>query len=273
MLLFFSLFGTIFLATQYLQLIAGYSPLEAGVRLLPQSIVMVALAPQAPKAVNRFGANVVAGAGLFIIAASLLLLAVWGSGRHFRVHPQVDSRSSMACCSAGLHHGAAHRRADVVRPTGQGRGRVRHERHDPRAGRRPRRGPVRLDRGRPVRLRDRRSPGQLPGRHPGCSRDQLVHRHVAGPVTYPGQVGTAAADRRIQAGGRGCRSSTASTSPPSSGDSRSRRRRRRARDADCCPPRRRFDPLVAEGAGIVSVGEADGTEADGDELEGAAQPG
>jgi EmrB/QacA subfamily drug resistance transporter len=79
MLLFFALFGTIFLATQYLQLIIGYSPLESGVRLLPQSLVMAGLAPQAPKAVGRFGANRVAGGGLVLIAVSLATLAAWGA--------------------------------------------------------------------------------------------------------------------------------------------------------------------------------------------------
>jgi EmrB/QacA subfamily drug resistance transporter len=83
MLLFFALFGTLFLATQYLQLIAGYSPLESGVRLLPQSVVMVLLAPQAPKLVMRFGANRVASAGLIVIAASLSTLAAWGSGTSY----------------------------------------------------------------------------------------------------------------------------------------------------------------------------------------------
>jgi EmrB/QacA subfamily drug resistance transporter len=77
MLLFFSLFGTLFLATQYLQLVVGYSPLEAGVRLLPQSIVMVIVAPQTPKLVVRFGANRVAGFGLALVSGSLALLMLF----------------------------------------------------------------------------------------------------------------------------------------------------------------------------------------------------
>src|SRR5262249_26276012 len=41
MAMFFTLFGTMFLVTQYLQFVKGYSPLEAGVRLLPVAITMM----------------------------------------------------------------------------------------------------------------------------------------------------------------------------------------------------------------------------------------
>ena len=77
-LVFFSMFGVLFLMAQYLQLVLGYSPLESGVRMLPMSFVMMAVAPQTPKLVHRFGANVVAGSGLFGIAAGLGLFALSG---------------------------------------------------------------------------------------------------------------------------------------------------------------------------------------------------
>jgi EmrB/QacA subfamily drug resistance transporter len=80
MLLFFALFGTLFLATQYLQLVIGYSPLEAGIRLLPQSIVMATLTPQTPKLVRRLGANRVAAMGLLLVSISLASLALWDAG-------------------------------------------------------------------------------------------------------------------------------------------------------------------------------------------------
>ena len=35
MVLFFALFGFLFLSTQYLQFVLGFSPLEAGIRVLP----------------------------------------------------------------------------------------------------------------------------------------------------------------------------------------------------------------------------------------------
>ena len=45
MLLFFAMFGSIFLLTQYLQIVMGYSPLQAGIRLLPMAITMLFVAP------------------------------------------------------------------------------------------------------------------------------------------------------------------------------------------------------------------------------------
>src|SRR5690606_13594269 len=70
-LVFFAMFGTLFLMAQFLQLVLGYSPLGSGVRLLPMSFVMMALTPQTPRLVARFGANRVAGAGLLCISAGL----------------------------------------------------------------------------------------------------------------------------------------------------------------------------------------------------------
>jgi hypothetical protein len=77
MLLFFALFGTLFLATQYLQLVLGYTPFEAGVRILPQFVVMASLSPQTPKLVARFGAHRVGSMGLALVAAGLLLVTQW----------------------------------------------------------------------------------------------------------------------------------------------------------------------------------------------------
>ena len=56
-LVFFAMFGTFFLLAQYLQGVLDYSPLGAAVRLLPISVVMMAVAPQTPKLVARFGAD------------------------------------------------------------------------------------------------------------------------------------------------------------------------------------------------------------------------
>jgi EmrB/QacA subfamily drug resistance transporter len=78
-LIFFAMFGTFFLTTQYFQLVLGYSPLGAGVRLLPMSAVMMFLAPQTPKLVVRFGANRVAGTGLLSVAAGLALYSLAGT--------------------------------------------------------------------------------------------------------------------------------------------------------------------------------------------------
>ena len=78
-LIFFAMFGTFFLTTQYFQLVLGYTPLGAGVRLLPMSFVMMFLAPQTPKLVATFGANRVAGTGLLSVAAGLVLFSLTGT--------------------------------------------------------------------------------------------------------------------------------------------------------------------------------------------------
>ncbi len=45
---FFALFGSLFVFTQYLQLVHGYSPLSAGVRALPFAFAMGAVSPLSP---------------------------------------------------------------------------------------------------------------------------------------------------------------------------------------------------------------------------------
>ena len=64
MLLFFAMFGSIFLQTQYLQFVMGYTALQAGVRLLPMAVTMLIVAPNAPQLVERFGTKLVVGTGL-----------------------------------------------------------------------------------------------------------------------------------------------------------------------------------------------------------------
>jgi EmrB/QacA subfamily drug resistance transporter len=73
---FFVMFGFFFLATQYLQFGRGYSPLLAGVALLPLPIVFVALSPASAALAARFGAARVIAAGLVVIAAGFALLTV-----------------------------------------------------------------------------------------------------------------------------------------------------------------------------------------------------
>ena len=44
-IIFFSLFGSLFALTQYLQLVHGYSPFSAGLRALPFALAMGAMSP------------------------------------------------------------------------------------------------------------------------------------------------------------------------------------------------------------------------------------
>ena len=73
---FFVLFGFFFLATQYLQLVRQYSPLEAGLALLPLPIVFVAASPRSAVLAARYGAGRVMAAGLLIVAGGFVILSV-----------------------------------------------------------------------------------------------------------------------------------------------------------------------------------------------------
>jgi EmrB/QacA subfamily drug resistance transporter len=70
---FFAMFGSIFVLTQYLQFVLGYSPLETGVRLLAFAIPMMIFAPLSARFVERVGAKAVVGAGLALVATGLVL--------------------------------------------------------------------------------------------------------------------------------------------------------------------------------------------------------
>jgi MFS family permease len=61
--------------TQYWQLVHGYSPLEAGVRLLPHAATMMIVAPLSARAVEKVGTKRVVIAGLTLITVGLLLLS------------------------------------------------------------------------------------------------------------------------------------------------------------------------------------------------------
>lgn len=74
-LVFFAMFGQMFLGTQYLQTVLGFSALESGIRMLPMAFVMVGLAPVAPRLVERVGTKVVVGSGLLVVAVGLAIVA------------------------------------------------------------------------------------------------------------------------------------------------------------------------------------------------------
>jgi EmrB/QacA subfamily drug resistance transporter len=72
-LVFFALFGSFFLFTQLLQFVLGYSALEAGLRLLPISLVMGIVSPVSARLVERAGTKVVVTTGLVIAAVGLAM--------------------------------------------------------------------------------------------------------------------------------------------------------------------------------------------------------
>ena len=78
-LTFFALFGTMFLLTQYWQFVHGYTPLEAGVRMLPFAAVMMITAPLSAHFVERLGTKAIVTAGLLVVAAGMLGLSFIGT--------------------------------------------------------------------------------------------------------------------------------------------------------------------------------------------------
>jgi len=74
-MVFFAMFGTFFFLTQYLQLVVGYSALEAGVRMLPMAFMMMVAAPASARFVEHYGSRKVVSTGLLIVALGLLFLA------------------------------------------------------------------------------------------------------------------------------------------------------------------------------------------------------
>jgi Na+/melibiose symporter-like transporter len=73
---FFVMFGFFFLVTQYLQFARSYSPLEAGLALLPFPILFIAVSPRSATLMARFGAPKVMASGLVIIAGAFVALSM-----------------------------------------------------------------------------------------------------------------------------------------------------------------------------------------------------
>jgi len=73
-LVFFAMFGTVFLNTQYLQFVLGFSPLEAGFRVMPVATMIVA-APLSARFAERFGTKRVVTTGLVIVGVAMSTLA------------------------------------------------------------------------------------------------------------------------------------------------------------------------------------------------------
>ncbi|MFI0807340.1 DHA2 family efflux MFS transporter permease subunit [Streptomyces echinatus] len=75
LLMFVGMFGSIFLLSQYMQGVLGYSPTEAGLRMLPWTGMPMLVAPVAGILSDRIGGRPVVAAGLFLQAAGLGYMA------------------------------------------------------------------------------------------------------------------------------------------------------------------------------------------------------
>ena len=74
-LTFFAMFGSLFVFTQYLQFVLGYSPLQTGVRLLAFAIPMMIIAPLSARLVQHLGTKVVVASGMALTTLGLVLLS------------------------------------------------------------------------------------------------------------------------------------------------------------------------------------------------------
>jgi EmrB/QacA subfamily drug resistance transporter len=75
LLMFLGMFGSIFLLSQYMQGVLGYSPTQAGLRMLPWTGMPMLVAPIAGYLSDRVGGRPVVATGLFLQAAGLAYYA------------------------------------------------------------------------------------------------------------------------------------------------------------------------------------------------------
>src|SRR6266545_3599977 len=75
LLMFFGMFGSIFLLSQFFQIVQGYSPLGSGLRILPWTIMPMFVAPIAGALSDRVGGARLMGIGLVLQASGLASIA------------------------------------------------------------------------------------------------------------------------------------------------------------------------------------------------------
>ena len=66
---YFGLFGFLFVRTKYLQDVLGYTPLQAGIRVAPLAVVLAGGAQLRPHLARRFGTKVVVTTGMVFLPA------------------------------------------------------------------------------------------------------------------------------------------------------------------------------------------------------------
>jgi EmrB/QacA subfamily drug resistance transporter len=74
--MFFGMFGSIFLLSQFFQTVQGYSPFNAGLRILPWTLAPMFIAPLAGALSDRIGGKVLIGTGLALQGSALAWLGL-----------------------------------------------------------------------------------------------------------------------------------------------------------------------------------------------------
>jgi len=90
------LFGALFVLTQYLQFDLGYTPLQAGIRVLPAAGAIAVIAPLSALLQKAIGTKLTTAAGLLVIAAGL-----WQIGQASASSTYVDVLAGMIMLGVG----------------------------------------------------------------------------------------------------------------------------------------------------------------------------
>ena len=195
----FGMFGSIFLLTQFFQTAQGYSPLEAGLRVLPWTAMPMVVAPIAGALSDKIGSRP-------ILATGLALQAIWPGLDRRRLDR--DGRLHVARRAV---HPVGYRHGDVLRTDGErhpqlgqsGRGGqgVRREQRHARGRRRVRRRGARVGvLAATAGTRRRRRSTTVSSSRRGSARSSSPSGAVAA-LAIPGKVRGEAVDRRARAGG------------------------------------------------------------------------
>ena len=201
LLMFFGMFGSIFLLAQFFQTVQGYSPFGSGLRILPWTAMPIFAAPIAGALSDRIGGRRIIATGLALQATGL----GWIAAVSTPTTPYAELVAPVR--PLGRRHGALPRagreRRPLVGAAGGGRPGLRCQQRDPGARRRVRRRRARLDllplrrlRHRPV-VRRRADAGDL-GRH-GRRRPRRS-RGAVDPAPQPAGRGRGAPARARRGG-------------------------------------------------------------------------
>lgn len=116
----FSLFGSIFFLSQYLQTVQGYSALDAGLRMIPLAATLAVVSASSARVTGRLGTKRTVALGILISAAGLLFMSqmygvdtsyttvalgeiILAGGMGFAVSPATDSiMGSVPVSKAGV---------------------------------------------------------------------------------------------------------------------------------------------------------------------------
>ena len=175
-LVIFALLGLLFLMTQYLQFVLGFSAFRAGLAIGPVALVLLVTAPFSAVLARRIGTKSVIVPGLLLIALGLGFLSQTAIGDGYR---WCLPFFLLIGCGVGLALAPSTNSVIGIGPQGRGRSRIRHQRHV-NAGRR---------RARRSRARNG-AEHQVPAPYVGA--DRLPRRAAGDPRRHPRVAGRGA---------------------------------------------------------------------------------